>query len=56
MDAEEREKIRDELKNAPIIKREKLSECADLLTFKGGRRAIFKPANREHLKKQKGEK
>ena len=47
----DREKEKDFLKNAPIIKREKMGNV-EVLTFKGGKKAIFKAAKREKNKKK----
>ena len=56
MNSKDREKIADKLKNAPIIKIERINACADLIVFKGGRKAIFKPAQRELFKKERSKK
>ena len=54
MSLADREKLKDELKNSPIIKREKFRDV-EVVTLKGGKKAIFKAAKREKNKK-KGEK
>ena len=51
MDAEEREKLKDELKNSPIIKRERLGNV-ETVTLDGGKKTIFKSAKREKFKKK----